>query len=280
VAIGLCFMCSVAACVEGSSAEGRSKNKGKTADCHSVSGTGYTYLPSSGQTDHKCVNKLARPREWGVPLGLFSINHTDSGFFWLNPKLSLDRGNHVTSNTVQFQPCLHESNSLMAPRSPHGRNQQNSFFFFFTRHDISLYLPWVTNLWAANLQDLEEMNYEFERETGFINSQPSLAECLTSFPPVGDAFQSSSIKSSTLSHSTLIPPPFEQTIPSLNPGSHPRHSRPKQNPNGSCPLPAASLPPEYPWMKEKKASKKNQTTSTATTTDPGPLYFSPQGIWI
>ncbi|XP_016143042.1 homeobox protein Hox-A2b-like [Sinocyclocheilus grahami] len=122
------------------------------------------------------------------------------------------------------------------------------------------------------------MNYEFERETGFINSQPSLAECLTSFPPVGDAFQSSSIKSSTLSHSTLIPPPFEQTIPSLNPGSHPRHSRPKQNPNGSCPLPAASLPPEYPWMKEKKASKKTQTTSTATTTtDPGPLYFSPQG---
>lgn len=138
---------------------------------------------------------------------------------------------------------------------------------------------WVTNLWAANLQDLEEMNYEFERETGFINSQPSLAECLTSFPPVGDAFQSSSIKSSTLSHSTLIPPPFEQTIPSLNPGSHPRHSRPKQNPNGLCPLPAASLPPEYPWMKEKKASKKNQTTSTATTTDPGPLYFSPQGIF-
>ncbi|XP_035311480.1 homeobox protein Hox-A2 isoform X1 [Cricetulus griseus] len=57
------------------------------------------------------------------------------------------------------------------------------------------------------------MNYEFEREIGFINSQPSLAECLTSFPPVADTFQSSSIKTSTLSHSTLIPPPFEQTIP-------------------------------------------------------------------
>nr|XP_009674790.1 PREDICTED: homeobox protein Hox-A2 [Struthio camelus australis] len=65
------------------------------------------------------------------------------------------------------------------------------------------------------------MNFEFEREIGFINSQPSLAECLTSFPPVGDTFQSSSIKNSTLSHSTLIPPPFEQTIPSLNPSSHP-----------------------------------------------------------
>ncbi|NXO58314.1 HXA2 protein, partial [Aramus guarauna] len=59
------------------------------------------------------------------------------------------------------------------------------------------------------------MNFAFEREIGFINSQPSLAECLTSFPPVGDTFQSSSIKNSTLSHSTLIPPPFEQTIPNF-----------------------------------------------------------------
>ncbi|XP_025729085.1 homeobox protein Hox-A2 [Callorhinus ursinus] len=106
------------------------------------------------------------------------------------------------------------------------------------------------------------MNYEFEREIGFINSQPSLAECLTSFPPVADTFQSSSIKTSTLSHSTLIPPPFEQTIPSLNPGSHPRHGaggRPKPSPAGSrgSPVPAGALqPPEYPWMKEKKAAKK------------------------
>lgn len=121
------------------------------------------------------------------------------------------------------------------------------------------------------------MNCEFERETGFINSRPSLAECLTSFPPVGDAFQSSSIKNSTLSHSTLIPPPFEQTIPSLTPSSHPRHSRPKQSLAATCPLPAASLPPEYPWMKEKKASKKNPATSAATAHDTGPLYFSPQG---
>ncbi|NWV52918.1 HXA2 protein, partial [Daphoenositta chrysoptera] len=103
------------------------------------------------------------------------------------------------------------------------------------------------------------MNFAFEREIGFINSQPSLAECLTSFPPVGDTFQSSSIKNSTLSHSTLIPPPFEQTIPSLNPGSHPRHSggsRPKASPRGrsGSPGPAgAPPPPEYPWMKEKKA---------------------------
>ncbi|XP_061615145.1 homeobox protein Hox-A2a-like [Phyllopteryx taeniolatus] len=118
------------------------------------------------------------------------------------------------------------------------------------------------------------MNYEFERESGFINSQPSLAECLTSFPPVADSFQSSSIKSST-----LIPPPFEQTIPSLNPGSHPRHGRPRHSPDGCSPLPTASLPPEYPWMREKKASKRNHLpTSTATTlANNGPVCFSPKG---
>ncbi|XP_062301728.1 homeobox protein Hox-A2a-like [Osmerus eperlanus] len=122
------------------------------------------------------------------------------------------------------------------------------------------------------------MNYEFERESGFINSQPSLAECLTSFPPVGDSFQSSSIKSSTLSRSTLIPPPFEHTIPSLNPGSHPRHNRPRHSPDGCSPLPTASLPPEYPWMREKKASKKNHLpTSTATAIASGPVCFSPKG---
>lgn len=129
------------------------------------------------------------------------------------------------------------------------------------------------------------MNYEFERESGFINSQPSLAECLTSLTnPVGDAFQSSSIKSSALSHSTLIPPPFEQTITGLNPGIHPRHSRSKQALKGCSPLHAASLPPEYPWMKEKKSIKRNQTAASAsstsaaaTTTDSSPLYFSPQG---
>lgn len=121
------------------------------------------------------------------------------------------------------------------------------------------------------------MNYEFERESGFINSQPSLAECLTSFPPVGDSFQSSSIKSSTLSRSTLIPPPFEQTIPCLNPGSHPRHSRPRHSPDGCSPLPTASLPPEYPWMREKKASKKNHLPTSTATIASGHVCLSPKG---
>ncbi|KAF0045318.1 hypothetical protein F2P81_001847 [Scophthalmus maximus] len=138
------------------------------------------------------------------------------------------------------------------------------------------------------------MNYEFGRESGFINSQPSLAECLTSLTnPVGDAFRSSSIKSPALSRSTLIPPPFEQTIPGLGAGVHPRHSRSKQAPRGCSPPQTASLPPEYPWMKEKKSIKRSQaaaaaaaaassssssdSAAAATADDSSPLYFSPQG---
>ncbi|XP_068605660.1 homeobox protein Hox-B2a [Brachionichthys hirsutus] len=126
------------------------------------------------------------------------------------------------------------------------------------------------------------MNFEFEREIGFINSQPSLAECLTSFPAVLESFQTSSIK-----ESTVIPPPFEHTIPSLSPcaASQPRptarsqQSRRLSATNGlqthhlaaqhSCPpgqapatatatpaTPAGPLAHEFPWMKEKKSSKK------------------------
>nr|XP_032801534.1 homeobox protein Hox-A2 [Petromyzon marinus] len=103
------------------------------------------------------------------------------------------------------------------------------------------------------------MNYEFERETGFINSQPSLAECLTAFPPVAaETFQSSSIKSSTLSPPTTLspPPPFESIIPALlQHGTRPA-SRARPAPSGRLPSPAQ--PPEYPWMREKKSSKKQQ----------------------
>ncbi|XP_074511279.1 homeobox protein Hox-B2a [Sebastes fasciatus] len=123
------------------------------------------------------------------------------------------------------------------------------------------------------------MNFEFEREIGFINSQPSLAECLTSFPAVLESFQTSSIK-----ESTVIPPPFEHTIPSLSPctASQPRPAaRSQQNrrtsvtnglqthhrgaqqpcPAGQTPGPATATPAgplahEFPWMKEKKSSKK------------------------
>ncbi|KAL4646893.1 Homeobox A2b-like [Arapaima gigas] len=118
------------------------------------------------------------------------------------------------------------------------------------------------------------MNYQFRHETGFINSQPSLAECLTSLLPVSDPFQSPSVRSST-----RIPPPFEQTIPRLNPGSLPRHSRPSASPHGGSPLPAGSPPLEYPWMREKKASKKNSSSpSGAAAPEPGSLCFSSKDL--
>nr|ARW80752.1 HOX2III [Eptatretus burgeri] len=97
------------------------------------------------------------------------------------------------------------------------------------------------------------MNFEFERETGFINSQPSLAECLTAFPPVAaatDTFVTSSIKSPTLS-----PPPFDNVVPALHCASRPSRRL------GAGPTtwtPSIVHLPEYPWMREKKCSKKQQ----------------------
>lgn len=134
------------------------------------------------------------------------------------------------------------------------------------------------------------MNFEFEREIGFINSQPSLAECLTSFPAVLESFQTSSIK-----ESTVIPPPFEHTIPSLSPcaASQPRpaaarsqHNRRTSIANGiqaqhrgaqqPCPpgqapatAAAATTAPEFPWMKEKKSSKKGAKPGGGNTSGGG-----------
>ncbi|KAK7886246.1 hypothetical protein WMY93_025867 [Mugilogobius chulae] len=120
------------------------------------------------------------------------------------------------------------------------------------------------------------MTYEFGRESGFINSQPSLAECLTSLTnPVCDAFQNSSIKSSALSHSALIPPPFEHSIPSLGAAEHPSHGSTisKQTGKACVAVRQAACPlKEYPWMKEKKSIKRSQAS-----TESSPLYFSPQG---
>ncbi|XP_056218666.1 homeobox protein Hox-B2 [Falco biarmicus] len=116
------------------------------------------------------------------------------------------------------------------------------------------------------------MNFEFEREIGFINSQPSLAECLTSLPAVLETFQTSSIKDST-----LIPPPFEQTILSLNPCSS-SQARPRSQKRASHgllqlqPQPPAQPGPlaaEFPWMKEKKSSKKaTQAPSSSSSSSP------------
>ncbi|XP_069490709.1 homeobox protein Hox-B2 [Ambystoma mexicanum] len=127
------------------------------------------------------------------------------------------------------------------------------------------------------------MNFGFEREMGFINSQPSLAECLTSFPAVLETFQTSSIK-----EATLIPPPFEQSIPSLSPSllggrsTQPRARGQKRALNGGSQQPPhpALAPPggplatEFPWMKEKKSAKKSAPTP-ACSASPSPSSSAP-----
>lgn len=133
------------------------------------------------------------------------------------------------------------------------------------------------------------MNFEFEREIGFINSQPSLAECLTSLPAVLETFQTSSIKDST-----LIPPPFEQTVlQSLNPcsGSQARPRSQKRASHGLLqPQPPAPAQPgpsaaEFPWMKEKKSSKKTAQAPSSSSSPPSsssvpvPAAGSPAGSY-
>ncbi|XP_056142269.1 homeobox protein Hox-A2b [Lampris incognitus] len=118
------------------------------------------------------------------------------------------------------------------------------------------------------------MSYELERETGFINSRPSLAECLTCLAPVGDAFRGPSISGSA--PAPPIPPPFEHTIPSLDPDHGRRLRRPEQPLQGG----GGGRPPapEYPWMKEKKAARGKQTAAEEEEEeDSPPLRFSPQG---
>ncbi|XP_038610118.1 homeobox protein Hox-B2 [Tachyglossus aculeatus] len=116
------------------------------------------------------------------------------------------------------------------------------------------------------------MNFEFEREIGFINSQPSLAECLTSFPAVLETFQTSSIK-----ESSLIPLPFEQSRASLQPASSALQRRRSHQRvrDGAAPPPppatAAPPGPEFPWMKEKKSAKKlSHASSSSSSSSPSP----------
>ncbi|XP_063034966.1 homeobox protein Hox-B2 [Melospiza melodia melodia] len=108
------------------------------------------------------------------------------------------------------------------------------------------------------------MNFEFEREIGFINSQPSLAECLTSLPAVLETFQTSSIKDST-----FIPPPFEQSLLQSLDG-HPGRSQSRAPHGPARPGPAQPGPraARFPWMKEKKPSKRSGHAPAASSPPP------------
>lgn len=77
-------------------------------------------------------------------------------------------------------------------------------------------------------------------ETGFINSQPSMAEFMTALPQLaGDA---------SLQHSP-------GTGGSISPGSHHPGYHAMMDPHGVAD-PSVNVP-EYPWMKEKKTTRKS-----------------------
>ncbi|XP_066484784.1 homeobox protein Hox-B2 [Tiliqua scincoides] len=129
------------------------------------------------------------------------------------------------------------------------------------------------------------MNFEFEREIGFINSQPSLAECLTSLPAVLETFQTSSIKEPP----TLIPPPLEPTLLGLGPCSSSSQPTARRARHGQAqqksPLQPPALAGEFPWMKEKKSCKKASqvpasaaSPSSSSSSLPGSAAGSPADV--
>ncbi|KAG7208065.1 hypothetical protein KM043_009643 [Ampulex compressa] len=78
-------------------------------------------------------------------------------------------------------------------------------------------------------------------ETGFINSQPSMAEFMTALPQLtGDG---------GLQHSP-------GTGGSISPGSHHPGYHAMMDPHGVAD-PSGVNVPEYPWMKEKKTTRKS-----------------------
>ncbi|CAD6226559.1 GSCOCG00011902001-RA-CDS, partial [Cotesia congregata] len=78
-------------------------------------------------------------------------------------------------------------------------------------------------------------------ETGFINSQPSMAEFMTALPQLNN---DSSLQESSGSRRTL------------SPGTH--HSNYHEILDShNVPDPSTINVPEYPWMKEKKTTRKN-----------------------
>lgn len=78
-------------------------------------------------------------------------------------------------------------------------------------------------------------------ETGFINSQPSMAEFMTALPQLaGD---------SSLQHSP-------GTGGSISPGGHHPAYHTMMDPHGVAD-PSGVNVPEYPWMKEKKTTRKS-----------------------
>ncbi|CAM1328251.1 HOXA2 (predicted) [Pycnogonum litorale] len=96
-------------------------------------------------------------------------------------------------------------------------------------------------------------------ESGFINSQPSMAEFMTAMPHINETFHGTA--SSINGGSPGMPPPTmcqletnsqTTTATTTTTTNHQRKSSKhhRESPNG------VNCVPEYPWMKEKKTSRK------------------------
>ena len=88
---------------------------------------------------------------------------------------------------------------------------------------------------------------ENTRESGFINSQPCIAEFMTDIPHINDTFRRSSITNDSRM------PPFCQALNSSN--QLPTDITTVNGVTASGTVPSVKVP-EYPWMREKKPSRK------------------------
>lgn len=91
-------------------------------------------------------------------------------------------------------------------------------------------------------------------ESGFINSQPSMAEFMTALPHINESFRGASSINGAATV-TPAPPQSQQrgAVPESPPEQAPKHAAAAANGYS-----AGVAVPEYPWMKEKKTTRKQQ----------------------
>lgn len=105
------------------------------------------------------------------------------------------------------------------------------------------------------------MTMDDRRESGFINSQPCIAEFMTSLPLINETLQPPSITSegnprSYCQQFTASHPPLPQHADPRGPGIV--DPRGRENGGGKY--------PEFAWMKEKKNMRKNSNSTVPVST--------------
>lgn len=89
-------------------------------------------------------------------------------------------------------------------------------------------------------------------ESGFINSQPSMAEFMTALPHINESFHGASSINGAAAVTPAPPQAQQRGAAAESPPEAPKHATAT---NGYS---AGVSVPEYPWMKEKKTTRKQQ----------------------